>query len=88
MSQPVEVPHELAKLEKEVVRWRQVRKLPCPIPGNFWDRAVVLAGELGVGKVARALRLQNPVKIWHGIRFKIGMLPGGFSFLFLCCFRG
>jgi hypothetical protein len=59
MSQPVEFSPELAKLEREVERWRRVRKLPCPIPGDFWDRAVVLAGELGVGKVARALRLNQ-----------------------------
>ncbi len=54
MSQLLEVPHGLAKLEEEVARWRRVRKLPCPMPAKFWERAVVLAGELGVGNVARA----------------------------------
>lgn len=59
MSQSVKIPPELAKLEKEVAHWRQVRKLPCPMPREFWDRAVVLAADLGVGKVARALRLNQ-----------------------------
>lgn len=59
MSQSVKIPPELAKLEKEVAHWRRVRKLPCPMPREFWDRAVVLAADLGVGKVARALRLNQ-----------------------------
>ncbi len=59
MSKPVEIPPELAKLEKEMAHWRRVRKLPCPMPGDFWDRAVVMAEEFGVGKVARALRLNQ-----------------------------
>ena len=59
MSYYGEKPTELTQLEQDVTRWRSVRKLPCPMPRNFWERAAALAQQVGVGEVAQALRL-NP----------------------------
>jgi hypothetical protein len=61
MSQAVKVSPGLAKLQEEVARWRQVRKLPCPMPGELWERAIGLAADLGVAKVAGALGLNHNV---------------------------
>ena len=59
MSYSGENSTELTKLELEVARWRSVRKLPCQMPRDLWERAATLAEEIGVGRVAQALRL-NP----------------------------
>lgn len=59
MSYYAEKPTELTLLEQDVTRWRSVRKLPCPMPKNFWERAAALAEQVGVGEVAQALHL-NP----------------------------
>lgn len=53
---------DLTQLEKELMRWRRVRKLPCAIPEELWGRAARLASKLGVAAVARTLGL-NPTHL-------------------------
>ena len=46
---------ELDPLKQQIHDWRAARKLPGPMPIEIWGRAVVLARQFGVCKVARAL---------------------------------
>lgn len=48
---------DLDPVREQIRAWRETRKLPGPMPGEIWDRAVVLARVFGVCKVARAVGL-------------------------------
>ena len=67
MHQSIENTAELAKLERDVARWRQRRKVSCPMPAPLWGRAAELAQELGVGRVARVLGL-NQTTLKHRVQ--------------------
>ena len=47
----------LNRLGVRLESWRSEYSAPTPIPADIWKRAGELAGELGVGRVAKALRL-------------------------------
>ena len=47
----------LNRLGARLESWRSEYSAPTPIPTEIWTRAAELAGELGVGRVAKALRL-------------------------------
>ena len=47
----------LNRLGVRLESWRSEYSAPTPIPTDIWKRAAELAGELGVGRVAKALRL-------------------------------
>lgn len=54
--------HQLQQLEKlsaRLTEWRRKHKAPTPIPREVWSSAATLAGEMGVSKVATALRLDH-----------------------------
>lgn len=48
---------ELNRLGVRLEAWRSEYSAPTPIPTDIWNRAGELAGELGVARVAKALRL-------------------------------
>lgn len=50
---------ELARLEKSLREWRAKHHRPTPIPDRVWNGAAGLAKEVGVGQVARTLRLDH-----------------------------
>lgn len=47
----------LNRLGVRLESWRSENSAPTPIPTDIWKRASELAGDLGVGRVAKALRL-------------------------------
>lgn len=47
----------LNRLGVRLESWRSEYSAPTPIPTDIWKRAGELAGELGVARVAKALRL-------------------------------
>ena len=49
----------LDRVERQLTVWRRTHKPPCPLPEDIWGKATELAARLGVGKVARALRLDS-----------------------------
>ena len=51
MSYSGENSTELTKLELDVARWRSVRKLPCQMPRDLWERAATLAEYSGPQKL-------------------------------------
>ena len=54
--------HQLQQLEKlsaRLTEWRRTHKAPTPIPSEVWSSAAVLAGQMGVNKVATTLRLDH-----------------------------
>jgi hypothetical protein len=44
-------------LRQQLSIWRETHRPPSPIPAELWEKAVELAEEQGLGKTARALRL-------------------------------
>lgn len=48
---------EINRLEKALQKWRATHSRPTPIPSSIWSGAAQLAGDLGVGSVAKKLRL-------------------------------
>ena len=50
---------ELTRLENSLQKWRAQHHRPTPIPDKVWSGAARLANQLGVGQVARALRLDH-----------------------------
>ncbi|MFA5507212.1 MAG: hypothetical protein WC423_17415 [Vulcanimicrobiota bacterium] len=50
---------ELTRLEKSLREWRAKHHRPTPIPDEVWSGAAGLANQLGVGQVARTLRLDH-----------------------------
>lgn len=50
---------ELTCLENSLQEWRAQHHRPTPIPDKVWSDAAKLANQLGVGQVARALRLDH-----------------------------
>lgn len=50
---------ELTSLEKSLREWRAKHHTPTPIPDEVWSGAAGLANQLGVGQVARTLRLDH-----------------------------
>ena len=49
----------LTRLENSLQEWRAQHHRPTPIPDKVWSGAARLANQLGVGQVARALRLDH-----------------------------
>ena len=47
----------LNRLGVRLESWRSEYSAPTPIPTEIWKRAGALAGELGVARVSKALRL-------------------------------
>ncbi len=52
-----EVPADVEAVRRRFERWRRVRKVHTPIPESLWAAAVRLAGQYGVSRTARALRV-------------------------------
>jgi hypothetical protein len=59
-------PEDLDPVRQQIKAWREIRKLPGPMPREIWDRAIVLARAFGVCKVARAVGLDDT-----GLRQKV-----------------
>jgi hypothetical protein len=51
------VPADLESARRRFEQWRQVRKVPTPIPESLWAAAVKLAGRYGISRTAKALRV-------------------------------
>lgn len=47
----------IEELRDRLAEWRRTRKPPSRIPEELWAMAVQLAGQHGVGKIARIVRL-------------------------------
>ena len=51
------IPSQIESVRRRLERWRRTRKHRAPIPDELWMSATELAGEYGLAKTARALRL-------------------------------
>lgn len=51
------LPPRLEGVRRRFERWRRGRKVGSRIPGPLWDAAVRMAGEYGVNRSAKALRV-------------------------------
>lgn len=51
------IPDEVESVRRRLERWRRTRTHRSPIPEELWASAGKLAGEYGLAKTARALRL-------------------------------
>jgi len=62
------------QLRGQIDHWRSTRVKLWPMPAELWDEAAVLARELGVRPVQRALRLN-----YESLRRRVeeGAFPGG-----------
>ena len=59
-------PEDLDPVRQQIKAWREIRKLPGPMPREIWDRAIVLARAFCLCKVARAVGLDDT-----GLRQKV-----------------
>lgn len=50
---------DIEKLSWRLDRWRRSHRPPAAIPADLWEQIVELASRLGVGKTARALRINR-----------------------------
>ena len=48
---------QLERLQRQLEAWRKSRKPRSRLPGRLWNSAVRLAGQCGLNKTAKALRL-------------------------------
>lgn len=74
---------QLKHVAERIGQWRATRRKGAPIPPEFWQQATMLASELGVYRVARALRLS-----YDGLKNRVDrkalpdaaaqIMPGGF----------
>lgn len=53
----IEPNHTLERTRNKLIAWRQRNKAPKPIPDDIWAAAVDLSHQLGLGAVARELKL-------------------------------
>jgi hypothetical protein len=51
------IPFQLDSLRRRLERWRRNRKHRTPIPEEIWASAAGIAGEYGLARTARTLRL-------------------------------
>jgi hypothetical protein len=56
-SQSLILNGQLERLQRQFEAWRQSHKPRSRLPGRLWNSAVRLAGQCGLNKTARALRL-------------------------------
>jgi len=51
------LPDQLVRVHRRLERWRQTRQHRCPIPEALWFASAGVARDFGLGRTARALRL-------------------------------
>jgi hypothetical protein len=51
------LPDQLVRVHRRLERWRQTRRHRCPIPEALWIASASVARDFGLGRTARALRL-------------------------------
>jgi hypothetical protein len=62
------------QLRERIDRWRSTRVKLWPMPAQLWDEATVLARELGVHRVQRALKLN-----YESLRLRVEEVEEGTS---------
>lgn len=48
---------QIDQLQKRLDAWRKSHRSRAPIPGRLWEAAVLVAGQCGLNRTAKALRL-------------------------------
>lgn len=48
---------QIDEVRQQLDEWRQFNSAPTPLPSSVWSKATALAAKYGIGRVARALRL-------------------------------
>lgn len=56
-AQSRKLPARLESVRRQFDRWRRTRKLRSRIPDSLWGMAVEMAGEYGIHRTAKALRV-------------------------------
>ena len=51
------LPEPLVRVHRRLERWRTTRRQRCPIPEALWIASATVARDFGLGRTARALRL-------------------------------
>ena len=54
---PIVIPAEVQELSRQIEQWRSTRQDRAPMPDALWTMAATLAGQYGLARVARFLRL-------------------------------
>jgi hypothetical protein len=72
-------PVELKGIHRRIEAWRQTRPGTRPMPEELWKEASGFARKLGIGRVARALRV-NCVSVWQWPIAAVLRLPPALDF--------
>lgn len=56
---PHEIESQLGELRRAIEDWRRTRKPSAAMPKELWSAAALLAAEIGVGAVVKALKIDH-----------------------------